>query len=41
MVRIRNIPFRVVGVLDAKGRTMTGQDEDDIVLAPYQTVQKS
>jgi putative ABC transport system permease protein len=39
-VRINKIPFRVVGVLDAKGGSLMGQDQDDVVLAPYATVQK-
>ena len=38
MVRIQNVPFRVVGVLGKKGASMTGQDQDDIVLAPWTTV---
>ncbi len=39
-VRIRGIPFRVIGVLESKGANMVGEDEDDIVLVPYTTVQK-
>ena len=39
-VRIKNIPFRVVGVLAAKGASLTGQDQDDTVIAPYTTVMK-
>jgi putative ABC transport system permease protein len=39
-VRIRNIPFRVIGVLDRKGANIGGDDQDDIVLVPYTTVQK-
>ena len=39
-IRIKNIPFRVVGVLDAKGGSMMGQDQDDLVIAPYETVRK-
>ncbi len=34
-LRIRNIPFKVVGVLGAKGFNLFGQDQDDIVLVPY------
>jgi putative ABC transport system permease protein len=40
IVRVRNLPFRVVGVLAAKGQGQWGQDQDDVVLAPYTTVQK-
>ncbi len=34
-VRIRNIPFVVVGVAEKKGQSATGQDFDDVVLIPY------
>jgi putative ABC transport system permease protein len=34
-LRIRNIPFKVVGVLGAKGFNYFGQDQDDIVIIPY------
>ena len=34
-LRIRNIPFKVVGVLGAKGFNLFGQDQDDVVLVPY------
>jgi putative ABC transport system permease protein len=40
VVRIRNIPFRVVGVLAAKGQTGQGTDQDDTVMIPYTTMQK-
>jgi putative ABC transport system permease protein len=40
IVRVKNLPFRVVGVLAAKGQGQFGQDQDDFVLAPYTTVQK-
>ena len=39
-IRIRNIPFRVVGVLERKGANMVGEDQDNIVLMPYTTVRK-
>ncbi len=37
-VRIRNVPVKVIGVLSAKGQNALGQDQDDIVIAPYTTV---
>jgi putative ABC transport system permease protein len=40
LIRIRNVPFRVVGVLAAKGQSSQGQDQDDIVIIPYTTMQK-
>jgi putative ABC transport system permease protein len=40
MVRIKNIPFRVIGVLETKGGSTMGQDQDDTVIAPYTTVMK-
>jgi putative ABC transport system permease protein len=39
-IRIRNLPYRVIGVLRAKGQSATGQDQDDIAIMPYTTVQK-
>jgi putative ABC transport system permease protein len=40
VIRVRNMPFRVLGVLAAKGQGQWGQDQDDFVLAPWTTVQK-
>ncbi len=37
-IRIRNIPFTVIGVLKEKGQSQVGQDQDDIILAPWTTV---
>ena len=39
-VRIHNIPFRVIGILEAKGANMVGEDQDNVVLAPYTTIRK-
>ena len=39
-VRIRNQPFRVIGVLTRKGQAAMGQDQDDTIFVPYTTVQK-
>jgi putative ABC transport system permease protein len=39
-VRVRNLPFRVIGVLTAKGQSSFGQDQDDTVLIPYTTAMK-
>jgi putative ABC transport system permease protein len=40
IVRIRNQPFRVIGVLTRKGQAAMGQDQDDTVIVPFTTVQK-
>ncbi len=40
IVRFQKIPFRVVGVLESKGYNSMGMDQDDLILAPYTTVQK-
>jgi len=40
MIRFNNIPFKVIGVLEEKGENTFGQDQDDVVIAPYTTVQK-
>ena len=39
-VRVKNIPFRVIGVLSRKGANLVGQDQDNIILMPYTTVRK-
>ena len=36
-IRIRKVPFTVIGVLDKKGQSMMGQDQDDVVLVPLAT----
>ncbi|WP_445958049.1 ABC transporter permease [Yeosuana sp.] len=40
MIRFNNIPFKIIGVLEEKGENTFGQDQDDVVIAPYTTVQK-
>jgi putative ABC transport system permease protein len=40
IMRIRNQPFKVVGVMAPRGQSSTGQDQDDVVYVPYTTVQK-
>jgi putative ABC transport system permease protein len=39
-MRVRNLTFRIVGVLKAKGQSQMGQDQDDTLLMPYTTVMK-
>ena len=38
-IRVRDIPFKVVGVLQLKGYSATGSDQDDFILIPYPTAQ--
>ncbi|MES2329530.1 MAG: ABC transporter permease [Bacteroidota bacterium] len=40
IIRFNKIPFKVIGILEKKGENTFGQDQDDIILAPYTTVQK-
>jgi len=40
VIRFNKIPLKVIGVLERKGENTFGQDQDDIILAPYTTVQK-
>jgi putative ABC transport system permease protein len=39
-IRVRNLPYRVIGVLAAKGQSAQGQDQDDTAIMPYTTIQK-
>ena len=40
IIRYRDAPWRVIGVMSPKGQNALGQDQDDMMLAPYTTVQK-
>jgi len=40
IIRIRNQPFKVIGVMVSKGQSSMGQDQDDTIFTPYTTVQK-
>jgi putative ABC transport system permease protein len=40
IIRVNNQPFRVMGVLERKGQSAFGQDQDDILVAPYTSIQK-
>jgi putative ABC transport system permease protein len=40
MIRIKNVPFRIIGVLSSKGRTPNGQDQDDAAFVPYTTMDR-
>jgi putative ABC transport system permease protein len=40
IIRFNKTPFKVIGVLEEKGENTFGQDQDDIIMAPYTTVQK-
>ena len=39
-IRIRNVPLRVIGVLEPKGQSVTGQDQDDLVILPFPTAER-
>lgn len=39
-VRIRNVPLRVIGILASKGQSITGQDQDDLVVLPFTTAER-
>jgi len=40
IIRIKKVPFNVIGILKSKGQTMMGQDQDDIIYVPITTGQK-
>ena len=40
MIQVKSVPLRVIGVYASKGQTSYGQDQDDIVMAPFSTAQR-
>ena len=40
MIRIKNVPFRVIGVLAPKGQSAQGSDQDDIIFIPFTTAER-
>lgn len=40
IIRFNKIPFKIIGVLTSKGYNSMGMDQDDLILAPYTTIQK-
>ncbi|MBK7921173.1 MAG: ABC transporter permease [Veillonella sp.] len=36
-IRVKNIPFKIIGVLESKGNSSMGEDQDDVVYIPYTT----
>ena len=40
VIRFQKLPFRIVGVPESKGYNSMGMDQDDLILAPYTTIQK-
>jgi macrolide transport system ATP-binding/permease protein len=40
IIRVKNFPLKVIGVLTAKGQTTYGQDQDDVVLTPFYTAER-
>jgi putative ABC transport system permease protein len=39
-IRIKNVPFRVIGVLGPKGQSMSGSDQDDVIFIPFTTAER-
>jgi len=39
-IRIKNVPLRVIGILSPKGQSLSGQDQDDIVILPFSTAER-
>jgi putative ABC transport system permease protein len=40
IIRIRNVPVKVLGLLKSKGASMFGSDQDDVIIMPYTTAMK-
>ena len=40
VIRIKNVPFRVIGVLSPKGQSAQGSDQDDIIFIPFSTAER-
>lgn len=40
IIRFNKIPFKIIGILESKGYNSMGMDQDDLIIAPYTTVQK-
>ena len=40
IVRVKNFPMRVIGVLESKGQSSYGQDQDDVVIVPFNTAER-
>ncbi len=40
VIRVKGVPFRVIGVLEKKGQTSWGQDQDDVILMPFSTAER-
>jgi putative ABC transport system permease protein len=40
VIRIKKLPFKIIGVLTARGKTPDGRDEDDVIFAPYTTIMR-
>ena len=40
MMQVKGVPLRVIGILDSKGQTSFGQDQDDLVMVPFTTAER-
>ena len=40
VVQVKNVPLRVIGILESKGQTSYGQDQDDLILVPFSTAER-